>query len=110
MENKKKRLLWTLAVCAAAVLLVAAVCLIIRYYPQIKGLMQPETFPEHPFDTIPHDCRSDFLGDGHTDAPRITGCTKTNKHNEVFGKKTATLIITECEIGPPEQSMPTRPG
>ena len=35
---------------------------------------------------------------------------KTNKHNEVFGKKTATLIITECEIGPPEQSMPTRPG
>lgn len=42
MENKKKRLLWTLAVCAAAVLLVAAVCLIIRYYPQIKGLMQPE--------------------------------------------------------------------
>ena len=42
MENKKKRMLWTLAVCAAAVLLVAAVCLIIRYYPQIKGLMQPE--------------------------------------------------------------------
>ena len=72
--------------------------------------MQPETFPEHSFDTIPHDCCSDFLGDGHTDAPRITGCTKTNKHNEVFGKKTATLIITECEIGPPEQSMPTRPG
>ena len=36
MENKKKRLLWMLAVCAAAVLLVAAVCLIIRYYPQIS--------------------------------------------------------------------------
>lgn len=42
MENKKKRLLRTLAVCAAAVLLAAAVCLIIRYYPQIKSLMQPE--------------------------------------------------------------------
>lgn len=42
MKDKKKRLLWTLAVCAAATLLAAAVWLIIQYYPQIKGLMQPE--------------------------------------------------------------------
>ena len=72
--------------------------------------MQPETFPEHPLDAIAHDCRSDFFGDGHTDAPRFIGRTQTRKHDEVFGKKTATLIITEREVGSPEQSMPTRPG
>ena len=72
--------------------------------------MQPETFPEHTFDTVPHDCRPDFLGDGSADTPRFVGCTKAHKHNEVFGKETATLIIAECEVGPPEQSVPTRPG
>ena len=67
-----------------------------------KGLMQPETFPEHPLDAIPHD--------GHPDAPRFVGRTKAYKHHEVLGKKTATLIITEREVGSPEQSMPTGPG
>ena len=75
-----------------------------------KGLMQPETFPEHPLDAIPHDCRSDLLGDGHPDAPRFVGRTKAYKHHEVLGKKSATLIITEREVGSPEQSMPTGPG
>lgn len=42
MKDKEKRLLWALASCAAAALLAAAVWLIIRYYPEIKGLMQPE--------------------------------------------------------------------
>lgn len=75
-----------------------------------KGLMQPETFPEHPLDAIPHDCRSDFPGNGHADTPGIIGRTKAHKHDKVLGKKTATLIITEREVRSPEQSMPTRPG
>lgn len=78
----------------------------IKIHGRAIGLMQPETFPEHPFDTIPHDCRSDFLTAIPT--PRI-GMHETNKHNEVFGK-TATLITNRGGIGPPEQSMPTRPG
>ena len=38
MKDKEKRLLWALASCAAAALLAAAVWLIIRYHPEIKGL------------------------------------------------------------------------
>ena len=72
--------------------------------------MQPETFPEHPLDAVAHDCRSEFFGDGHADTPRFIGRTKACKHDEMLGKETATLIIAECEVGSPEQSMPTRPG
>ena len=37
--------------------------------------MQPETFPEHAFNTISDDCCSDFLGDGHAETPRFIGRT-----------------------------------
>ena len=76
-----------------------------------EGLMQPETFPEHPFDAIAHDCRSDFLSNRHSDAPiRFIGRTKTDKHDKVLAEETATFIVAEREIRSPEQSVPTRPG